>query len=657
VSNVPQTQHVTKELQRNRSSSKSIDTSVSPESSPPPSPPVRQLSSSIPPDVKPRHSSRSSSNASPIKQTTSVSTAETANNIVELPERRKRSIDLIEESTNSATSVEYAEVRKYSIDTSFTSHQVQPISSSPSSGLSISGLSSPNNTEDEKQENESNEKTDLYDEIITEYRQSKLNSENQQTEDIFSSKRSTFVQPIVTIQSSASSSSSHFPSVVSVDEGGFNEPSPEIKAKLKPAYSHETTSSTPNTLDNIDVTDDSNQHSLHYVDFGYRLNPDGSESKQCFSDENYDLAQNNNGNGISNGGVERQRSDKRTIHYPVADSVVYAAIKSEPSSLSPPFDKQNYRIDDGYPNDDNVSDIDEKFEQIYSSATKDLDINDDDVHLPDGDSSFNLDNVEFADASDKEDLPDAMTSYEADRLLSSRILESKIGQQSILSDEEAREVEELLQHQRENSVSSQVSLKKEEADQQSNSQSYNDVTRSPSESIKSIPPPLPTQPPRSKSIRPSKLEHSSTNELNSNSESNQTDSIQGSYLSLNDPDQFFIPEYPPISPKEVYSDSGVHYFEDGNFWMEIPGLLDCDDEDDDDLDYPVFVKKNSKIKFSNGPIKVFSTYSVNDYDRRNEDVDPVAASAEYELEKRVEKMHVFPVELQKGSDGLGLSII
>lgn len=135
------------------------------------------------------------------------------------------------------------------------------------------------------------------------------------------------------------------------------------------------------------------------------------------------------------------------------------------------------------------------------------------------------------------------------------------------------------------------------------------------------------------------------------------DSNQGSNLSLNDPDQYFIPEYPPISPKEVFNESGVHYFEDGNFWMEIPGLLDCDEEDDDDLDYPVFVKKNSKIKFSTGPIKVFSTYSVNDYDRRNEDVDPVAASAEYELEKRVEKMHVFPVELMKGSEGLGLSII
>ncbi|KAJ8383502.1 hypothetical protein AAFF_G00220190 [Aldrovandia affinis] len=64
-----------------------------------------------------------------------------------------------------------------------------------------------------------------------------------------------------------------------------------------------------------------------------------------------------------------------------------------------------------------------------------------------------------------------------------------------------------------------------------------------------------------------------------------------------------------------------------------------------------------KIRFSSGPIKVFTTYSNDDYDRRNDDVDPMAASAEYELEKRVERLDLFPVELEKDGDGLGISII
>ncbi|XP_061873009.1 neurabin-2-like isoform X2 [Colius striatus] len=80
--------------------------------------------------------------------------------------------------------------------------------------------------------------------------------------------------------------------------------------------------------------------------------------------------------------------------------------------------------------------------------------------------------------------------------------------------------------------------------------------------------------------------------------------------------------------------------------VEIPGLSEEEE--------PI---PNRKIQFSTAPIQVFSTYSNEDYDRRNEDVDPMAASAEYELEKRVERLDLFPVELEKDSEGLGISII
>ncbi|XP_078454168.1 neurabin-2-like isoform X2 [Lampetra planeri] len=89
------------------------------------------------------------------------------------------------------------------------------------------------------------------------------------------------------------------------------------------------------------------------------------------------------------------------------------------------------------------------------------------------------------------------------------------------------------------------------------------------------------------------------------------------------------------------------YEVDAYYYMEMPGL-----SDEEEAPLP-----SRKIRFSTSPIKVFSTFSNEEYDRRNEDVDPVAASAEYELEKRVERMDLFEVEMEKGDDGLGLSII
>ena len=87
----------------------------------------------------------------------------------------------------------------------------------------------------------------------------------------------------------------------------------------------------------------------------------------------------------------------------------------------------------------------------------------------------------------------------------------------------------------------------------------------------------------------------------------------------------------------------VHFLENGHFWYEGSPLEAVPEE-------KTLNRKASVVSFSTSPIRHFSTFSVEEYDRRNEDIDPEIASAEYELEKRLDKMDFIKVKITKEED-------
>uniref|UniRef100_A0A2H8TE18 Neurabin-1 n=1 Tax=Melanaphis sacchari TaxID=742174 RepID=A0A2H8TE18_9HEMI len=250
-----------------------------------------------------------------------------------------------------------------------------------------------------------------------------------------------------------------------------------------------------------------------------------------------------------------------------------------------------------------------------------------------GDTSINRSSENIIDI-ESSGQPDMMTPDEAEQLLSTN------SQDNLLSDEEAKEIKKLL------SPSDNDQLNTSDWMSEVLSIESNDNVNNQSQEINEVHDNYNTDDFQVDDSWEQSYE-TKTDSLSANNENAEFDEYEV------DGDLYKSKEFIPEPTREVYEEGGVHYYEDGHFWMEVPGLPERDSDDESHI----VVKQNMKVKFSADPIKVYSTFSMGEYDRRNEDVDPVAASAEYELEKRVERLDLMKVILLKGPEGLGLSII
>lgn len=596
-------------------------------------------------------------------------------------------------------------VKSKSVDEQEINREMNKENVSVTSVCSLSPLGSPSKmckSENEKQEQEDDEKS------FFNFTDNSAEITKRESENDFLS-RCKKPPPI------PSSNHNRRPSIVSssttsADEGGFNEPTPKVEARLKP---HEE------SLYDLPMEDEKHIQYSDYADIdeieGY--GSDGSGYKEVVRSEPSPPVVKT---------ACRLTKEQIEALYAVPHKPNSTAVQQQKSTTSTDSENSQATV---IPQQKSV-DSDTLYSTEVSTPVSNADLNEDcNVEIKDCDTSgsivksepfiltrevlqnshsstataelpaeaniLDLNDVEYADASDNDNSfsdkcvpePEAMTPTEADNLLSQNILEKKI-RTEILSDEEAQEVTRMLnkainktnnkwQSDSMNSVmqdsinvssftesslndSMEPSSLQDESITDSAEQVHNYINWNLNKEAPEIA--------KVKEVDTHLYDSTSSIETSAHDEgfcqskfdvdASASDSgLIDSVTSLSEGNN--LDEINGFTPKPVAIigvEHGVHYYEDGHFWMEVPGLPQ-EDEDDDELECSGVIPKQTKVVFSSKPMKVYSTFSISDYDRRNEDVDPVAASAEYELEKRVEKMDVFPVELVKGPEGLGLSII
>ncbi|XP_044767084.1 uncharacterized protein LOC123322992 isoform X2 [Coccinella septempunctata] len=569
----------------------------------------------------------------------------------------------------------------------------ESLSATSESLSSLSPPSSPSKvkSENEKQEQEANEKSQL----ILDGPENK--KEDNKTEDINNVPRRKKVSS-VSINLPAAGLGSRPASIVSsstTDEGGFNEPLPRVEAKLKPH--EESLYDLPMNEDKpLEYSDDDDDYKkpIEVTDVSpisppkiCRLSQEEIEALYAVPHKPNSVVHQKSTTSTDSDTsqvtvIPQQKSIDSDVMYntTINNSTIVTSLDSHEEENC---DEMNSNI-----KSEPFIMVREALHDDERGGTRTPELQKSEANILD------LNDVEYVDASDNEDSfgekktePDAMTPQEAENLLSTQILEKKRAE--ILSDEEAQEVARMLNKDGklnkwqpdasssllQDSVTSSIY-------ESSGAVSLNDSMGPPSlqdestaESTEHLSDYIINRTPEATDISKHREVECSRSQIYDSTSSIDTSAhdeaftqskcdvsvsdsgLLGSVTSLSEANNLelmngFTPKAVPI----VGVEHGVHYYEDGHFWMEVPGLP-LEDEDDD-LDCPNFIPKpNTKVQFTSQPIKVYSTFSISEYDRRNEDVDPVAASAEYELEKRVEKMDVFPVELVKGPEGLGLSII